>query len=50
MIRKKYLEPPYELFGPNPQTSMYINSNTAVDFELTSFGTLCVDIDSAHGL
>jgi hypothetical protein len=50
MTVKKYLEPPYDLFGTSPQTSVCIHSNTSVDLDSTTFGTLCLDFDRAHGL
>jgi hypothetical protein len=48
MMVKKYLEPPYDSFGKGPQISVYINSNTSVDLDSTSFGTLCLDFDRAY--
>jgi hypothetical protein len=49
MMGKKNLEPPYDSFGKSLQISVYNNLNTTVDFDSTSFVTLGLDLDSAHG-
>jgi hypothetical protein len=50
MTVKKYLEPPYNLFGQGLQTSVCIDSNSSLDLDSTGFGTLSFDFDSAYGL
>jgi hypothetical protein len=50
MTVKIYLEPAYDSFGEGPQTSVCINSNTSVDLDSTGFGTVYLDVGSAHGL
>jgi hypothetical protein len=43
MTVKKYLDPPYDLFGKGLQPLVCINSNTSVDLDTTGFGTLWLD-------
>jgi hypothetical protein len=48
MTVKKYLDPPYDLFGKGQQTSASNHSNTSVKLDPTGFENLFLDFDSAH--